>query len=877
MKYKATTDPKETERERNHNELVRKIAPEGIVLLKNDGLLPIEECKKIALYGAGIRHTIKGGTGSGDVNTRSTVNIEQGFENAGVEVVTKAWLDAYDKKNDKAIEDYINEKKAMLATGKNFIDVMLSKGLKSPVHDVISAKEASKYKADIAMYVISRNSGEGTDRDNEENDYLLAGNEIESIENLAKVYGKVIVALNIGGAVETEKLMDIEGVQSIILISQPGNFVGNIVADVILGKTYPSGKLTTTWALNYSQYPFGDEFSHLDGNLDDSYYREGIYVGYRYFETFNVKPAFCFGYGLSYTTFDVEYRGISNDKTKVKCKALVKNTGKKYPGKEVVQLYLGKPNGKLEQPKKILVGFAKTQELAPGDKEIVDIVFDLRDFCSFDEESASYILEKGNYKVLLGNSVENTRLVASISLDDDVTVMKAKNLLKQIEPFEELKQNRADAEKSINGSDNIAESDISEENTIQMSHTWFETVVPDYEREKFAPDELHVNETKANGSENNESMTNEYSLDDVRKGNITLEQFVTELSVDELLYLCNGTGWDVEKKEDESIIGNAAKKVPGAAGEITSRLKDKGVENLVMADGPAGLRLVDKFGVDKEGELIEAGLAIPYMNEILGFEPAPSDKVDKYYYQYCTAIPIATMLAQTWNMEAIKKLGYMIGDEMAEFGINYWLAPGMNIHRNVLCGRNFEYYSEDPLIAGKCAAAMTMGVQSHKGATTTIKHFAMNNQEDNRLLSNSNASERTIREIYLKAFEICVRESKPKSIMTSYNLINGVHTAASRELIKDILRAEWGFDGMVMSDWGTTGFAIMMEDTSKKATRYDYSDPIECIKAGNDIIMPGFEKDLDRIRKAVEDGELDINDLRYCARNVLASNIYLTE
>ncbi|MCR5835796.1 MAG: glycoside hydrolase family 3 C-terminal domain-containing protein [Lachnospiraceae bacterium] len=865
MKYKATTDPKETERERNHNELVRKIAPEGIVLLKNDGVLPIEDCKKIALYGAGIRHTIKGGTGSGDVNTRNTVNIEQGFENAGVEVVTKAWLDAYDKKNEKAIEEYINEKKALLATGKNFIDVMLSKGFKSPIHDVISAKEASKYKADIAMYVISRNSGEGTDRDNEENDYLLAGNEIESIENLVKVYDKVIVALNIGGAVETEKLMAVDGAQSIILISQPGNFVGNIVADVILGKTYPSGKLTTTWASNYSQYPFGDEFSHMDGNLDDSYYKEGIYVGYRYFETFNIKPAFCFGYGLSYTTFELEYRGISNDKTKVKCRALVKNTGKKYPGKEVVQLYLGKPNGKLEQPKKILAGFTKTQELAPGDKEIVDIVFDLSDFSSFDEKSASYILEKGNYKVFLGNSVMSARVVATINLDDDVTVMKAKNLLKQIEPFEELKQNDpADMADE--------DSDISDDNMIKMSHAWFKTVEPDYGKEIFIPQEA-----KAEGSKDNGTMSYEYSLDDVKKGDITLEQFVTGLSVDELIYLCNGTGWDVEKKEDESIIGNAAKKVPGAAGEITARLKDKGVDNLVMADGPAGLRLVEKFGVDKEGNLVEAGLAIPFMNEILGIEPAPSDKVDKYYYQYCTAIPIATMLAQSWNMEAIKELGYMIGDEMAEFGINYWLAPGMNIHRNVLCGRNFEYYSEDPLIAGKCAAAMTLGVQSHKGATTTIKHFAMNNQEDNRLLSNSNASERTIREIYLKAFEICVRESKPKSIMTSYNLINGVHTAANRELIKDILRSEWGFDGMVMSDWGTTGFAIMMEDTSKRDTRYNYSDPIECIKAGNDIIMPGFEKDLDRIRKAVEEGCLDINDLRYCAKNVLASNIYLTE
>ncbi|MBE5957644.1 MAG: beta-glucosidase [Lachnospiraceae bacterium] len=855
MEYKASVDPKETEREKRHNALVRKIAPEGIVLLKNEGLLPLGKIEKIALYGAGIRHTIKGGTGSGDVNTRTTVNIEEGFENAGVEIVTKAWLDAYDKKNDMAIGEYIEDKRALLASGKNFIDVMLSKGFKSPIHDVISAKEASKYKADVALYVISRNSGEGSDRDNEENDYLLAQNEIESIENLAKVYDKVIVALNIGGAVETEKLLSVKDVDSIILVSQPGNFVGNIVADVILGKTYPSGKLTTTWAYNYSQYPFSEEFSHLNGNLDDSYYKEGIYVGYRYFESFGVKPAYCFGYGLSYTDFKLEYKRITNDKTKIKCQVLVKNIGEKYPGKEVVQLYLEKPSKKLSQPSKVLVGFRKTQELTPGDKEIVDINFDLCDFTSFDEASASYILEQGDYKVFVGNSVENTECVAVIKLDEDVILQKSKNFLKQKERFEELKASDAMLQSKVT----IDESAL---DVIEISHSWFNTAEADYEAVQFIPQAIEEGK--------------EYSLNDVKNGLITLEQFVMSLSVDELVYLTNGTSWDVENKEDESIIGNSAKKVPGAAGEITARLKNKGVEDLVMADGPAGLRLIEKFGVDKEGKLVDAGFAIPFMNEILGIEPAPSDKVDKYYYQYCTAIPIATMLAQTWNMEAIKELGYMIGDEMEEFGVHYWLAPGMNIHRNVLCGRNFEYYSEDPLVAGKCAAAMTKGVQSHKGVATTIKHFAMNNQEDNRLLSNSNATERTIREIYLKAFEICVKESKPKAIMTSYNLINGVHTASNKELIKYILRAEWGFDGMVMSDWGTTGFAIMQRDTTKKETRYDYSDPVQCIEAGNDIIMPGFEKDMFDIKEAVSNNKLDINDLRFCAMNVLASNMILS-
>lgn len=242
----------------------------------------------------------------------------------------------------------------------------------------------------------------------------------------------------------------------------------------------------------------------------------------------------------------------------------------------------------------------------------------------------------------------------------------------------------------------------------------------------------------------------------------------------------------------------------------------------------------------------------------------PEDAVD--YYQYCTAIPIATLLAQTWDQALIEEAGDIVGEEMEEFGVTLWLAPGMNIHRNPLCGRNFEYYSEDPLISGLCAAADTIGVQSHKGCSTTIKHFALNNQEDNRAHSNSHCSERALREIYLKGFEIAIQKANPKALMTSYNLVNGIHTANHKELLTDILRDEWKFQGLVMTDWGTT-------DPTEGALKYGSSDPVLCIKSGNDLIMPGSQRDVDALISAVGK-ELTLEELQICANRVLSLVVF---
>ncbi len=347
-----------------------------------------------------------------------------------------------------------------------------------------------------------------------------------------------------------------------------------------------------------------------------------------------------------------------------------------------------------------------------------------------------------------------------------------------------------------------------------------------------------------------------------------MEELVSQLSVEEMAQLCVGT----LRAEGGSLVGNASYTVPGAAGDTSSVVKEsRGIKNLILADGPAGLRLQPVFKTDKEGNLLPGGSILGDIME--PFDPKYTDENSDTYYQYCTAIPIGWSLAQSWNMDLLEQIGSMVGEEMTEFGVDLWLAPALNIHRNPLCGRNFEYYSEDPLISGKAAAAITRGVQSHPGKGTTIKHFAANNQEDNRYFTNSHISERAIREIYLKGFEIAVKEGKPLSIMTSYNLLNGVHTANCYDLIQAVARDEWGFGGFVMTDWFTS--QSQPDLTGNAKVLYPISASTGCIFAGNDVQMPGCQKNVNDIVEAVTTGKeidgyvLTLADLQFNAANLI--------
>jgi beta-glucosidase len=688
--------------------------------------------------------------------------------------------------------------------------------------------------ADIAIYVISRNSGEGADRYDVKKDYELDDNEVKNIQFLAANYKKTIVLLNTGGVIDTKVLRNTDGINAVMIAGQMGNIGGNIVSDVLTGKSIPSGKLTDTWAENYSDYPSSATFSHNNGNIDDEYYTEGIYVGYRYFDTFGIKPAYSFGYGKGYTDFAYEVDDVIADEKKVYVSVTVTNTGSKYAGREVIQVYVTSPEGGIDKPFKELRGFAKTSLLGPSQKETVTITFDTASMASYDITRASYVLEKGNYIIRVGNSCDNTIPAAVLTLDRDVVTVKCRNLFGLDEAVEEIQAPKREKE------------DISGLKEIALDSSKFTTSVIEYQIDR------PVLEDKRSG----EKLT----MDDVKAGNATLKELVAQLTLEEMANLCVG----LFDHSASNVVGSASGSVVGAAGE-TIGIPDRKIIPTVNADGPAGLRLQPHFKTTADGQVLPGG-------EVFGMsrnpfpEDTPEDAID--YYQYCTAIPIASTLAQSWDMELIEKMGHIVGTEMQQFHVHLWLAPGMNIHRNPLCGRNFEYYSEDPLIAGSCAAADTKGVQSFAGQGTTIKHFAANSQEDNRMYNNAHISERTLREIYLKGFEIAVKDSQPLSVMTSYNLINGIHSANSKDLLQGALRDEWGFKGFVMTDWFSSQDARSI-GLAPANVKYDCASSPDCIKAGNDVQMPGSKQNVDDIIKGVEDGRITLGDVQFCALNIL--------
>ena len=319
-----------------------------------------------------------------------------------------------------------------------------------------------------------------------------------------------------------------------------------------------------------------------------------------------------------------------------------------------------------------------------------------------------------------------------------------------------------------------------------------------------------------------------------------------------------------------AMVGGSSKHVIGGAGETTLRVKEV-TSSLTMSDGPAGIRIKQAYGIDKKG-VYDVTLD-PLMEKMIDFLPKlskpfilpPKNRHGEIHYQYTTAIPIGTALAQSFSDSFVSGCGDIVAFEMEKFGIDLWLAPALNIHRNILCGRNFEYYSEDPLVSGRVASSITRAVEAKGNLGVTIKHFACNNQEINRNNNNSHLSERALREIYLKGFEKCIKESNPKAIMTSYNLINGTHASESRELINDILRCEWGYTGLVMTDWIKTGRSFC------KKIKYDAPYAHKNILAGNDLTMPGSPKDHRDIINALKKGKISHSDLVHSASRIYRS------
>lgn len=836
IQYFANRSDAVTASEKRHSEFVRRVAGECMVLLENDGVLPLSGPCKVALYGNGARDTVKGGTGSGDVNSRSVVNIEQGLEAAGFTVTTKAWLEEQERAARAENDAYMASvgERAQAGGVPDFF-VMFNE------HFIPKALVPfQKAEGDLAIYVLSRNSGEGSDRCNEPGDYQLTEEETRLLTALGQNYRKVVLLLNLGGIINASAIQAIPGISAVLLISQSGNMGGHIVADVLLGKTVPSGRLTDTWAADYMDYPSSAEFSHNNGDWNDEYYKDGIFVGYRYFDTFNVTPVYPFGYGLNYTTFSMEIQKAAADEERVSLRVKVTNTGSVHAGREVVQVYGSAPREGLEKPWQVLAGFGKTRLLYPGESQTLTISFPLTNLESYDPGKAAYVLEAGEYVIRVGSSSRDTKVAAIATLDGTAVTKQVRNICPLDTQFQEISAAGVTPYGYPEEASQKAAAPV-----FALRAEKIETVTVEYGEE---PRPFPAAETG-----------HVITLEDVREGKYTMEQLVSQLTVEEMADLCVGAA-----RENESVIGAASQAVPGAAGETSMRLAYRGIRDMVNADGPAGLRLIAHFRTDDQGNIVAASKAISGPEADFG----EKKEGETDYYQYCTAVPIAWLLASSWDLELIEEIGKMVGEEMEQFGVRVWLAPGMNIHRNPLCGRNFEYYSEDPLLSGLCAAADVRGVQKHPGIGTSIKHYFANNQEDNRMFVNAHIQERAIREIYLRNFGVCIEAAQPMTIMTSYNLVNGVHAANCYDAITRYAREECGFGGYVMTDWSTSNARACIP-LAKPNPVYPCSSSPLCVYAGNDVQMPGCEENAADMIAAVQDGSLPIGYLQRCCAKLL--------
>ena len=802
--------------EQSHIATLRSNLAGCTVLLKKDGSFPLESPCTLAAYGSGVRRTIKGGTGSGEVNSRYSVSIEEGLRDAGFTLTGADWHTGYEQVRKNAHKAFLAQlKKDAKAAKLNYIIYGMGKVMPEPEYDLPLNAEG-----DAAIYVVSRISGEGNDRAPLKGDIRLTDSEVRDILALDKKFSRFMLVLNVGGVVDLSPVMS---VRNILLLSQLGVETGSALADILLGKANPSGKLTTTWAA-FENYPAMPDFE----DMNETRYHEGIYVGYRYFDTFGKKALFPFGYGLSYTEFRLGSPEVEVNGAQVTVRTTVENIGT-VAGRQVVQVYLSKPAVKLDEPKQELCAFAKTRELAPRETQALTCSFALPEMAAYDAGTAAYLLEAGDYLVRVGVSSAETAPAAVLHLDKTVTTLQVKNVLGSTD-FTDLAAPAAPIRHPENVP--VLELDAAALSGAAVAYDSPEEILPE----------------------------------------------VDALSKEDAAMLLIGD-FDPNAKGFASMIGTAGRHVCGAAGESCGKVKD--FPSMIMADGPAGLRLAKEYFEDAKGKHAVGNASMPdsitemlsgpmkWVMSLIGGSGKPKRGCE-IKTQYCTAIPIGTALAQSFDTEFVQQCGDIVGEEMERFGVHLWLAPALNIHRSIRCGRNFEYYSEDPLVSGKMAAAMTRGVQAHKGCGTTIKHYAANNKEYNRTRNNSMVSERAMREIYLKGFGICVRESQPKAVMTSYNLLNDTHTAEHRGLIMDILRAEFGYQGIVMTDWVTP-----MTGDARSAHRDSQAQYVAA--AGGDLFMPGNKGDYDNLLQGIDSGAVTLEQVKINASRMVKMARALTQ
>ncbi|WP_405371974.1 MULTISPECIES: glycoside hydrolase family 3 N-terminal domain-containing protein [unclassified Microbacterium] len=725
--------------------IARQAAAEGAVLLRNDGTLPLREAA-VAVFGRVQIDWFAVGYGSGgDVKVPYIWNLLAGLRDAGVRV------------DDELAEIYaswtaVNRPTFTATWGQwphHFPEMPLEPGV----------VRAAASRAETAIVVIGRAAGEARESVLEPGSYYLTGDERALLDEVTAHFARTVVVLDAGNVMDLSWLGDYGDRIGAVLYAWQGGMEGaRAVAGVLAGEIAPSGKLTDTIAREYADYPSASNFGDPDVNV----YVEDVFVGYRYFETFSPERVlFPFGFGLGYTTFDVTVVDEVADAGVLRLEVEVANTGA-AAGKEVVQVYTSAPAGRLGTPARHLAAFAKTVLLQPGETVRVQLEVRLDDLASYDDSGVTghrscWVLEPGEYAVLLGTDVRSAAQVASFEVAEVQVVERLTEAAAPAVPFDRITR----------GTDAGGAAVVAHEPVPTATVSRAERILDGLPAETAPTEDLGI------------------VLDDVASGAATLDAFVAQLSDDELALLARG---DVTMHSPLGAPGNA-----GVLGGVSESLRAKGVRPITTTDGPSGIRLS----------------------------------------AYASLLPSGTALASTWNTTLVEELAALHGQEMLRKGSDVLLSPGMNIHRDPLCGRNFEYFSEDPLVTGRMAAAVVRGVQA-SGASACPKHFAANNQETNRTRNDSRVSERALREIYLRGFEICIREAQPKTIMTSYNQINGVWAHYHHDLVTVVLREQWGYDGLIITDW-------WMED----AVDPDFpalEDSAYRVRAQVDVLMPGGVK-----------------------------------
>ena len=760
-----------------YSECARKTVAEGQVLVRNENhVLPFTQGSRLAVFGRIQSHYYKSGTGSGGmVNVDRVTGILDALLEDGSVTVNKKLMEVYREW----------EKSHHFDEGVGWGNEPWSQ--EEMILDEKVVSEAAQ-ESDYGLVIIGRTAGEDQDNLNHPGSYLLTGAEEDMLEKVRKYFKKMAVVLNVGNIMDMG-FVDRYRPEAVLYAWQGGMTGGYGTADVLTGKVSPSGKLADTIAYKLEDYPSDKNF----GNLDKDIYEEDIYVGYRYFGTgAGDKVRYPFGFGLSYTDFTIETKSFSVENDTARMQVRVSNTGN-YPGKEVVQVYVNAPQGLLGKPDKVLAAFGKTGELEPGEEEFLTFTILPEIFASYDETGktgakSSYVLEEGGYTFLVGNSVENLERAGCFTLEKVKVIRQCSQAMAPEKKFKRMKPCKND----------------------RGDYTFEYEEVPVKEescagkRARSLPPDLPNTGDKG------------WRLCDVKEGRVSMEDFVAQLSKEDLSCIIRGEGM------------GSPKVTPGTAsafGGVSRSLKSYGIPCGCCTDGPSGMRL-------------DSGMK-------------------------AFSLPNGTLLACTFNTELVEELYAFTGIEMVKNKVDALLGPGMNIHRHPLNGRNFEYFSEDPLLTGKMAAAQIRGMH-RAGVTGTIKHFCANNQETQRNSINSIVSERALREIYLKGFEIAVREGGADSVMTTYGAVNGIWTAGNYDLNTVILRQEWGFKGIVMTDW----WAKISEE-GKPADRTNYA---AMARAQNDLYMVCMEADKnligDNTLSSLEEGTLTVGELQRNAMNI---------